>query len=180
MNALQKSLKNIIRQSDSDQGINIDLFGQDRYTNCREYYNTHVFNKTHLPNYDYKSILTIFKEFHPDEDFKSVLSKVGDGYYAIHRTLDGNKIVAFQRKISDTMALCRFHFKNNTLILASYNFVDINSQDSISLQKDILKQYSCKNINVNDFILTDIKNNKMLITDNKGLEVIFFNDKLLK
>ena len=179
MNALQKSFKDIISCAETDSSFSIDLLHKSNFTDCKGFYKNFIHEVELLPVFNFKSILTIFGDFYIGEDFKSVLTKIGSEYYAIHRAESGFKILVFEKIILDEMVYCEFHFYNNSLIYSSFSFPDDSNSVKSAVRKEVLSKSLNETILLEKFILCDINSNKMLFTEDNTLEVVFYNENQL-
>jgi hypothetical protein len=179
MNALQKSFQDIISCSEREDTFSIDLLQKSNFSDCAGFYKKFIHEVELLPVFNFKSILTIFGDFYLGEDFKSVLSKIGSEFYAIHRAESGFKILVFEKDILTETAYCELHFYNNSLIYASFSFIDNSKSIKSAVRKEVLSKSLNETILLEKFILCDINSNKMMFTEEDAIEVVFYNENQL-
>lgn len=177
MNTLQKSFQSILTQTGNDQGFNLDLLESTEFSECSEYYCKFINENKSIQINNSKKSLNIFNKFSTGDSFKSVLDKLDDEYYAIHRALNGNKVIVFIDKFLDSNAYCEFHFKENKLIFAKVIIDDKKSKPKF--KKHILNETHIQNTESEKFILEDLKSNKLYVSLNGSTKLVFFDESEL-
>ncbi len=178
MNTLQKSFKEILSQTGNENEFNLDLLESTEFNECSEYYCNFLKENRAITITNSEKTLDIFSKFSTGENFKSVIKKLDDNNYTVHRTINGNKVLVFIDNFLSANAYCEFHFKENVLIFAKI-IIDSKEFKTQFKQEFLSSTDILQNVNEERYILEDLKSNKLYVSLNGSTKLVYFDESAL-
>jgi hypothetical protein len=179
MKAFQQSLNKILIAGSAGDTISInENLNNDQY-NHKNFYSEILLATKKIGEIPTFEPISIFKEFNAGDDFISIVKKLKNNFYILHKTECNVKILFVTKTIYDQKAKVEFHFKENKLIYTSFSFSDLANEHRQSFVDRLLYRNVKLKLNNDSKIIKDNLGNIVLIEDSMTLNVSFFNPQHL-